>query len=96
MSSDTEVHFPGIKKIPADPLRKRHNHEAKGMILKLDYGLIVVPFRYDGDKGWGCVVVGGTGPNLKSYPRGGYDVVVPAKEIERAEELKIPGLEAEG
>lgn len=91
--TEQTVHFPVLKPIPADPLRKRHNHAAKGMVLKLSYGLIVVPYRYDGDLGWGCVVVGGTGPNLKSYPRGGYDVVVPAKEIERAEEIVLPDLE---
>lgn len=96
MSSDTEVHFPGLKKIPHDPLRKRYNHEAKGMILKLETGLIVVPYLYDGDHGWRAVVVGGTGPEAKSYQRGGYDVSIPLKQIEHAEELPVPGLEVEG
>ena len=74
-----EVHFPVTHKVEEDPLRKRFSHQAKGMILKLDNGLLVVPFEDEGRYGWKAVVVGSK--------RGGYNVSVSRRAVEQAEEV---------
>lgn len=71
--------------------RRRHAHEVQGMVLRdLRTGMVVVP--YERQRGyWYCVVVD-PGPDpacQKSYPRGGYHIVVGNEELESAEAVPL-------
>jgi hypothetical protein len=70
--------------------RRRYSYTAKGMILLLQRtGQIVVPVSMRDGGEWACTIVVGT----DIYPRGGYDIMVGADEIEQAIEIPIAVLE---
>lgn len=67
--------------------RARWSHNCKGLLLEIRPGFVVVP--YDQVKGgWYSVVAKATAPeDLKSYPRGGYNILVSDKDVETATSL---------
>lgn len=69
--------------------RVRWSHDAKGRVLALREGFVVCPYEQTSG-GWYAVVVKATSESdLKSYPRGGYNIVVSDDEIEKAQEVEV-------
>lgn len=69
--------------------RVRWPHEAKGRILVLREGFVVCPYEQTSGGWYAVVVKATTDSDLKSYPRGGYNIVVSNDEIEKAEEIEV-------
>lgn len=59
-----------------------YDYDAKGRVLRLKEGLVVVPFKMHRGY-WDAVVVVGN----ETYPRGGYNICVNDEDIVAAEEL---------
>lgn len=74
-----------------DVPKKRWSCDCKGRILTLDSGMTVVP--YEQTRGGWYAVVTDPGPSAecqKSYPRGGYNIVISDRDVEIAAEHVIP------
>lgn len=70
-------------------VRKRYSFDAKGRILEIRDGMIVVPYEQTRG-GWYSVVVKATSErDQKSYPRGGYNIVANDFDIETAIEHHV-------
>lgn len=69
--------------------RKRHSYDCKGRLLTIREGMTVVPYEQI-KSGWYAVVVEATTEaDRKSYPRGGYNIVVSDEDVETAIEREM-------
>jgi hypothetical protein len=80
--------FKTKRQLPAKHRNGWRPYDAKGRLLRLRSGIVVVPFKQQTGS-WDAVVVQGS----KMYPRGGYNIVVFDQDLLIAEELQI---ESEG
>jgi hypothetical protein len=71
--------------LPAQHRNGWRAYDAKGRLLRLRSGIVVVPFKQQTGS-WDAVVVKGN----KTYPRGGYNIVVFDQDLLIAEELEVP------
>lgn len=70
--------------------RVRWSYDAKGRVLEIPNGLIVVPYEQTSG-GWYAVVLdpGANERCQKSYPRGGYNILVSNDDVETALERSL-------
>lgn len=77
--------MPFPKVFPDPPYkRERHSYDCQGRLIVIREGLTVVPYQQV-KGGWYAVVVEATTEQDKrSYPRGGYNILVFDKDVETA------------
>lgn len=69
--------------------RVRWSYDCKGRLLTIRDGLTVVPYEQTRGGWYAVVVEATTEADRKSYPRGGYNIVVTDDDVETAVERHL-------